>query len=60
VSESSLHSSFCTDPSGVPSSKYARRYHPPSHDNSSMPLSQRASLRSCMSQSREIEALKQA
>jgi hypothetical protein len=26
-----LHSWLCRDPIGVPSSKYARRYHPPSH-----------------------------
>ena len=42
VNESSLHSSFCTDPSGVPSSKYARRYHPPSHASSSEPVNQSA------------------
>ena len=45
VSESMRHSSFCADPSGVPSSKYARRYQLPSQASSSMPVSQRASLR---------------
>src|SRR5215471_10117555 len=29
--ESIRHSSFCAEPSGVPSSKYARRYQSPSH-----------------------------
>ncbi len=29
--ESIWHSAFLLDPSGVPSSKYARRYHSPSH-----------------------------
>ena len=33
--ESMRHSTFCADPSGVPSSKYARRYHAPSHAASS-------------------------
>ena len=45
VNESSLHSSFWTDPSGVPSSKYARRYQAPSHASSNIPVSQRAWLR---------------
>jgi hypothetical protein len=40
-----LHSSFITDPSGVPSSKYARRYQSPSQASSTIPVSQRASLR---------------
>ena len=37
--ESMRHSVFCAEPSGVPSSKYARRYHSPSHAPSAPSLS---------------------